>query len=140
MSSDPPLISMQDHDLLIQLHTKLDNLTSKLVILDSFDSRIRDIEQKDQRHSEKISNLMTELSYVKQTTVQLTRINNLEEDIKEIKSNTAAELKGIKDKQITSDRINAIADDVDALKKMSNLADTLIAVGTVISGLIGYFK
>lgn len=134
------MTSAQDHDLLIQLHTKLDNLASKLGVLEALDARLRDVESKDQRHSEKISNLMTELNYVKQTTVQLARINNLEEDIKEIKSNTASELKSIKDKQITSDRIDAIANDVADLKKKSNIFDGILGIGTLISGFIAYFK
>lgn len=138
MSSD--LNSMRDHDILIQLSTKLDGLVSKLAVLENIESRLRDVEGKDQRQSERITNLSTELNYVKQTTVQLARISNIEEDLKEVKANTAAEIKSIKDKQITSDRINAIAEDVADLKKKSSIADTLIGIGTVISGLIGYFK
>jgi DNA repair ATPase RecN len=120
---------MQDHDLLIQLHTKLDNLASDLGVLKEFDVRLRDIESKDQRHSERITNLMTEMNYVKQTTVQLARINAIEEDVKTLKA-----------KQITTDRIDAIANDVADLKKKSNLFDAILGIGTVITGLISYFK
>lgn len=128
MSSDP-MTSAQDHDLLIQLHTKLDNLTSKLSVLDQLDVRLREVESKDQRHSEKISNLMTEMSYVKQTTIQLDRIKAVEEDVKELKN-----------AQIAKDRIDAIANDVADLKKKSNLFDGILGIGTVITGLISYFK
>lgn len=128
MSSDP-MTSAQDHDLLIQLHTKLDNLASKLGVLEQLDARLRDVESKDQRHSEKISNLMTEMSYVKQTTIQLDRIKAVEEDVKELKN-----------AHITKDRIDAIANDVADLKKKSNIFDALLGVGTVITGLISYFK
>ena len=123
------MISMQDHDLLIQLHTKLDNVASKLSVLDSLDNRVREIEGKDQRHSEKISNLMTEMSYVKQTTVQLARINAIEADVKELK-----------EAQIAKDRVDAIANDVADLKKKSNLADILIGAGAFIGSVIAYFK
>lgn len=127
----PPesLISLADHDLLIQLHTKLDTLTSKLGVLETFDTRLREIENKDQRHSEKISNLMTEMTYVKQTTVQLTRINDLESDFKDIRNEL-----------VSRDRVDAIADDVADLKKKSNLADIIISAGTLITGFIAYFK
>lgn len=135
MSSDP-LITMQDHDLLIQLHTKLDGLVSKLSVLDQLDSRMRELEGKDQRHSEKISNIMTEMSYVKQTTVQLARINAIEEDVKGMQN----DIKSIREKQITTDRIDAIAADVQDLKKKSNLADILIGAGAFIGSLISYFK
>lgn len=123
------MTSAQDHDLLIQLHTKLDNLASKLGVLEQLDARLRDVESKDQRHSEKISNLMTEMSYVKQTTIQLDRIKAVEEDVKELKN-----------AHITKDRIDAIANDVADLKKKSNIFDALLGVGTVITGLISYFK
>ena len=128
MSPDS-LDSMRDHDLLIQLHTKLDGLASQLAMLPVLDNRMRDLEQKDQRHSEKISNLMTEMNYVKQTTVQLARINDLEAEVKEIRQ-----------KQISSDRIDAIASDVADLKKKSNLADILIGAGAFIGSLLAYFK
>lgn len=123
------MTSAQDHDLLIQLHTKLDNLTSKLSVLDQLDVRLREVESKDQRHSEKISNLMTEMSYVKQTTIQLDHIKAVEEDVKELKN-----------AQIAKDRIDAIANDVADLKKKSNLFDGILGIGTVITGLISYFK
>lgn len=139
MSSDP-ITSAQDHDLLIQLHTKLDNLASKLGVLEQLDARLRDVESKDQRHSEKISNLMTEMSYVKQTTVQLARINTLEADVKEIKENTTKDIRELKNAQITKDRIDAIANDVADLKKKSNLADILIGAGAFVGTLISYFK
>lgn len=139
MPSDP-MTSAQDHDLLIQLHTKLDNLASKLGVLEQLDARLRDVESKDQRHSEKISNLMTEMTYVKQTTVQLARINNLEADVKEIKDNTTKDIKELKSAQITKDRIDAIANDVADLKKKSNIFDGILGIGTVITGLISYFK
>lgn len=49
------LVSTQDHDLIIQLHTKMDGLVSDMAVIKDLEYRTRQLEEKGSRHSEKIS-------------------------------------------------------------------------------------
>lgn len=78
-------ISTPDHDLLIQLHTKMDSIAERLDIIKELEYRMRSIETSDDLDSERIKALRTDMNAVRQTMVNTDRIDTLEKDISDLK-------------------------------------------------------
>ena len=81
--ADP--VSMHDHDLLIQLHTKMDSALSELKIVKELEYRVRTTEQDGVRRSEKVSALAKDVDVLQRSQVNSGRIDSLAADVAELK-------------------------------------------------------
>lgn len=90
MAGDPlvplvPLVSMHDHDLLIQLHTKMDSVAKNLDIIKELEYRVRVVEKEAGERSERVKAIRMDVDSLQRSQVNSGRIDALSDEVKELK-------------------------------------------------------
>lgn len=81
--ADP--VSMQDHDLLIQLHTKTDTVLNELKVVKELEYRVRTVEQEGSRRSEKVASIARDVDALQRSQVNSARIDAIAADVADLK-------------------------------------------------------
>ena len=118
---------MNDHDLLIQLSTKVDMLIlTQSDFIKSFGQqnialveRVTALENKDSRDSEKVQAIRAD---VQRSLDNASKVESLKNDVVALQTTQKEQ-----------------SDEINRLRSKANLWDSINSIGIVLSGVLGYF-